>query len=67
MEEIASSLRSAASSAGSLEGSIGRVSTMTKDTGKAIGTTNTTTKSLADEAVQSHGATQWLIQRRQAA
>lgn len=49
MEEIASSLRSAASSVGSLEGSIGRVSTMTKDTGKAIGTINNATKSLADD------------------
>jgi methyl-accepting chemotaxis protein len=65
--EIASSLRSAASSVGSLEGSIGLVSNMTEDTGKAIGTINHATKSLADEAVQLRGATQSLIQRLQAA
>ena len=65
--EIASSLRSAASSVGSLEGSIGLVSTMTEDTGKAIGTINHATKSLADEAVQLRGATQSLILRLQAA
>lgn len=65
--EIASSLRSAASSVGALEGSIGRVSTMTEDTGKAIGTINSATKSLADEAVQLRGATQSLIERLQAA
>ncbi|MFM7302865.1 MAG: methyl-accepting chemotaxis protein, partial [Alphaproteobacteria bacterium] len=65
--EIASSLRSAASSVGSLEGSIGRVSDMTETTGKAIGTINQATKSLADEAVQLRGATQSLIQRLQAA
>ena len=46
---------------------IGRVSTMTEDTGKAIGTINNATKSLADEAVQLRGATQSLIQRLQAA
>ncbi|MBM3592835.1 MAG: HAMP domain-containing protein [Alphaproteobacteria bacterium] len=65
--EIASSLRSAASSVGALEGSIGRVSTMTADTGKAIGTINSATKFLADEAVQLRGATQSLIERLQAA
>ena len=65
--EIASSLRSAASSVGALEGSIGRVSTMTEDTGKAIGTINSATKFLADEAVQLRGATQSLIERLQAA
>ena len=65
--EIASSLRSAASSVGSLEGSISRVSTMTEDAGKAIGTINQATKSLADEAVQLRGATQSLIERLQAA
>jgi methyl-accepting chemotaxis protein len=65
--EIASSLRSAASSVGSLEGTIGRVSDMTENTGKAIGTINQATKSLADEAVQLRGATQSLIQRLQAA
>ena len=52
---------------GSLEGSIGRVSTITEDTGKAIGTINNAAKSLADEAVQLRGATQSLIQRLQAA
>jgi methyl-accepting chemotaxis protein len=65
--EIASSLRSAATSVGSLEGTIGRVSDMTENTGKAIGTINQATKSLADEAVQLRGATQSLIQRLQAA
>ena len=40
---------------------------MTEDTGKAIGTINNATKSLADEAVQLRGATPSLIQRLQAA
>jgi methyl-accepting chemotaxis protein len=44
--EIASSLRSAASSGRALEASTGRVSTMTEDTGKAIGTINNATQSL---------------------
>jgi hypothetical protein len=52
---------------GALEGSIGRVSTMTEDTGKAIGTINNATKSLADDAVRLRGATPSLIQRLQAA
>jgi methyl-accepting chemotaxis protein len=65
--EIATSLRSAASSVGVLEGSIGRVSQMTEDAGKAIGTINDATKSLADEAVHLRGVTQSLIHRLQAA
>jgi methyl-accepting chemotaxis protein len=65
--EIASSLRSAASSVGALEGSIGRVSTVTEDTGKGIDTINRATKSLSDEAVRLRSATQSLIQRLQAA
>jgi methyl-accepting chemotaxis protein len=67
IQEIASSLRSAASSVGALEGSIGRVSDMTQNAGQAIGTINHATKSLADEAVQLRGATQSLIQRLEAA
>ena len=64
---IASSLRSAATSVGALEGSISRVSEMTETTGNAIRTINDSTKSLADEAGHLSGATQSLIQRMRAA
>ena len=64
---IASSLRSAANSVGTLEGSINRVSEMAETSGNAIRTINDSTKSLADEAGHLRGATQSLIQRMRAA
>ncbi|MFM7419343.1 MAG: methyl-accepting chemotaxis protein, partial [Alphaproteobacteria bacterium] len=65
--EIASSLRNAAKAVDGLEGSIGRVSGMAEDAGKAMGGITHASRTLADEAVQLREATQALIKRLQAA
>lgn len=65
--EIASSLRNAAKAVDGLEGSIGRVSGMAEDAGKAMGSIMHTSRSVAEEAVQLREATQALIRRLQAA
>jgi len=65
--EIASSLRNAALAVDGLEGSIGRVSGMAEDAGKAMGSITVASRTVADEAVQLREATQALIKRLQAA
>ena len=65
--EIASSLRNAAQAVDGLEGSIGRVSGMAEDAGKAMGSITQASRTVADEAVQLREATQALIKRLRAA
>jgi methyl-accepting chemotaxis protein len=65
--EIATSLRNAAKAVDGLEGSIGRVSGMAEDAGKAMGSITNASRTVADEAVQLREATQALIKRLQAA
>jgi methyl-accepting chemotaxis protein len=65
--EIASSLRNAAQAVDGLEGSIGRVSGMAEESGKAMGSITNASRTVAEEAVQLREATQALIKRLQAA
>ena len=60
-------LRNAAKAVDGLEGSIGRVSGMAEDAGKAMGSITNASRTVAEEAVQLREATQALIKRLQAA